>query len=215
MGYVAFKAMLVRSSGVLLLLLAPQASAAPCADFVDVDGASGFCANVEWLKNRQVTLGCATAVYCPDAAVSRLAMALTPTQLPVDVSPGAIDLDASAVVCQTQAFAVAGFPRRAYVDASFSGQATGDVGFAADLVMSSDGGANWTNLNTATNRGFVRANQWGAFADLGFVDLSVGQNVRWGMRMTRGGIAGSTDLADSRCQLRVLVYSRNGDASPF
>lgn len=37
------------------------ATAAPCAGFTDVDdtvvGAS-FCQNVEWLKNRQVTLGC-------------------------------------------------------------------------------------------------------------------------------------------------------------
>ena len=112
MGYVAFKAMLVRSSGVLLLLLAPQASAAPCADFVDVDGASGFCANVEWLKNRQVTLGCATAVYCPDAAVSRLAMAafmnrlgtaLTPALVDARGTPTALDLDAGPVICQTAA----------------------------------------------------------------------------------------------------------------
>jgi len=61
----------------------------------------------------------------------------------------------------------------------------------------------------------VRANQWGTFADLGFVDLAVGQSVRWGMRATRGGIAGTTNLADSRCHLRVLVFSRTGSVSPF
>src|SRR5438477_9827195 len=32
--------------------------AAPCAGFTDVADTSGFCPNVEWLKNRQITLGC-------------------------------------------------------------------------------------------------------------------------------------------------------------
>jgi len=209
---------------VAAFVLAPASLAAPCVGFTDVDAASGFCANVEWIKNRAVTLGCATGSYCPADAVSRLQMAafmnrlgnaLTPTQLAVDVAPGAIDVDTNPVVCQTQPFAVSGFPRRAYVDLSFSGQAPGDVGLAADIVMSSDGGATWSNLNTAANRGFVRANQWGTFADLGFVDLAVGQSVRWGMRATRGGIAGTTNLADSRCHLRVLVFSRTGSVSPF
>ena len=209
----------------MTMAIAPAALAAPCAGFTDVDDASGFCPNVEWLKNRQITLGCTTStLYCPGGAVSRLAMAafmnrlgtaLTPAQFPVDVAPGAIDLDASLVVCQTQDFAVVDFPRRAYVDLSFSGNATADVGVAADVVMSSNGGASWTNLNTVANRGSVPANQWGTFADIGFADLTVGQTVRWGVRMTRGGIPGATDLADSRCQLRVLVYSRNGAVSPF
>ena len=213
---------------VAILALAPTAAAAPCAEFTDVDGTvvgAGFCQNVEWLKNRQVTLGCtSTTHYCPDANVSRLQMAafmnrlgvaLTPALLPVDVAPGAIDIDANAVVCPTNAFAVTGFPRRAYVDVSFSGHATADVGLAADIVMSTDGGATWTNLNTVTNRGFVRANRWGAFADIAFVDLTVGQSVRWGVRTTRAGLSGTASLADSRCQLRVLVFNRNAPASPF
>ena len=207
------------------IAIAPAALAAPCAGFTDVDDASAFCPNVEWLKNRQITLGCTSATtYCPGDAVIRLAMAafmnrlgtaLTPAQFPVDAAPGAIDLDASLVVCQTQDFAVTNFPRRAYVDLSFNGNAPFDVGLAADVVMSANGGASWTNLNTVANRGFVPANQWGTLSDIGFADLTVGQTVRWGVRMTRGGIVGAADLADSRCQLRVLVYSRNGAASPF
>ena len=212
---------------VLSMTAMPEALAAPCAGFTDVDDTSGFCPNVEWLKNRAITLGCtSTTVYCPNDPVSRLAMAafmnrlgtaLTPIQVRVDIAPGAVDLDANAVVCQTSDFAVpaGSFPRRAYVDLSFNGNATADVGLAADLVVSTDLGANWTPLNTVTNRGSVAANQWGGLSDIGYVDLSVGQTARWGVRMTRGGIAGTTDLADSRCQLRALVYSRNGIASPF
>ena len=49
--------------------------AAPCAGFVDVDDTSPFCANVAWIKNRGVTLGCDANLYCPDASVTRLAMA--------------------------------------------------------------------------------------------------------------------------------------------
>jgi hypothetical protein len=205
--------------------LAPAALAAPCADFVDVDAASGFCANVDWLKNRRITLGCtSTTLYCPTDSVSRLAMAafmnrlgtaLTPVLLPVDVAQGAIDLDATAVVCRTQAFTAADFPRRAYVDLSFSAIAASDVGFAADLVISSDGGTTWTNLSATPNRGAAPANQWGSLADLAFADLAVGETVRWGVRVTRGGLPGTAQLSDSRCQLRVLVHSRNGASAPF
>jgi hypothetical protein len=204
---------------------ATPAAAAPCAGFTDVDSTSGFCPNVEWLKNRAITLGCSSStVYCPTDAVSRLAMAafmnrlgtaLTPVQLRVDTAPGAVDLDTNLVVCQTADFAATGFPRRAYVDAALSATSPADVNLAADLAFSTNGGASWTNLNTTANRGSVVANQWGGLSDIGFVDVNVGQSVRWGLRMGRGGAAGTADLADSRCQLRVLVYSRNGAASPF
>jgi hypothetical protein len=213
---------LVAVSGITL---APCALAAPCAGFTDVDHTSSFCANVEWLKNREITLGCTSAtLYCPGNPVSRLAMAafmnrlgtaLTPLHLPVELSPGAIDLDANLVVCQTQDLPVTGYPRRAYVDASFGATAGADTGFAADLAMSSNGGATWTDLNAASNRGFVRANQWGNLGEVGFADLAVGVTVRFGVRMSRGGLAGGTNLSDSRCGLRVLVHSRTGGASPF
>jgi hypothetical protein len=149
------------------------------------------------------------------AFMNRLGTALTPTQLRVDTAPGAIDLDVNAVVCQTADFAVASFPRRAYVDLTLNATATADVGLAADVVQSTNAGATWTALNTGANRGSVAANQWGGLSDIGYADLAVGQSVRWGVRVTRGGIAGGTDLTDSRCQLRALVYSRDGTTSPF
>ena len=206
----------------LAFLFAPIATAAPCAGFTDVDDTvvgPAFCANVAWMKSRGITLGCtSTTLYCPNLSVSRLQMAafmnrlgtaMTPFHLPVDTAPGAIDLDIAQVACQTQDYEVIGFARRAYVDSSFGATAVADVGLAADLVMSTDNGATWTPLNATINRGFVRANQWSTLADVAFADLVAGQNVRWGTRVTRGGLAGAADLSDSRCALRVLVYNRN------
>ena len=157
---------------IALLAAAPAVHALPCAGFTDVDSTSPFCPNVEWVKNRAITTGCTSATqYCPADPVSRLAMAaflnrfgtaMTPVKLGVDATTGAVDLDLpNNVVCQTANYAVAGFPRRAYVDLSFTATATADVDFAADLVQSTDNGTNWTALNSQSTRGSVSANHWG------------------------------------------------------
>jgi hypothetical protein len=207
---------------------AVSAHAVPCAGFTDVDSVAvgaNFCGNVEWLRNRQITLGCtSTTLYCPDASVTRLQMAafmnrlgtaLTPIQLAAEASPGGVDLDVPPVVCQTTAFDVVNFPRTAYADVSFSGQAAASTTFAADLVFSLDAGATWNNFNANPNRTSAPAAGYGNAADVASRDLDVGESIRFGVRISRGGVAGGSDLTDSRCQLRVLVYSRTGAASPF
>lgn len=219
---------LIRAALAIAAVIGPTAAhAAACADFTDVDDTvvgALFCQNVEWIKNRGVTAGCSSAtLYCPGDPVSRLAMAafmnrlgnaLTPVRLAIETT-GAIDLDASPVVCQTADFTAVNFPRTAYADASLSGSASSDATFAADLAISIDAGATWTNLNTNPNRGSAPAGGWGNASDVGTRDLAVGQVARFGLRMTRGGVAGSAGLTDSRCQMRVLIYSRTGSTSPF
>ena len=208
------------------LQAAPVVTAAPCVGFVDVDdqipAQAAFCPSVEWIKNRGVTSGCTATEYCPASSVSRLAMAafmnrlgnaLTPTTLRVDTAPGAVDLDANAVVCQTTDVAIGGYPRQAVLDLTFSAQAPGDVDIAADLVKSTDGGANWAVLTAVGNRGWVPTGRWGTLANLATTDLSVNDNVRFGVRVTRAG--GAVDLSDSRCNLRVAIGSRTGSVSPF
>jgi hypothetical protein len=139
---------------------------------------------------------------------------LTPALVRVDTTPGAIDLDANAVVCTTNPpLAVTNFPRQAVVDLTFAAQAPGDVDIAADLVKSTDGGANWTQLTTTGNRGWIPTNRWGTVANLATTNLSVGENVIFGVRVTRA--SGAADLSDSRCNLRVAIGSRTGGASPF
>jgi hypothetical protein len=209
----------------LLALPVAPALALPCAGFTDVEDTSPFCPNVEWLRNRGVTLGCAANLYCPTAAVSRLAMAafmnrlgtaLTPAQYAVDVATGAVDLDGPAVVCQSADVNVAGYPRRALVDLAYAGHATAPVTFAADLVRTVDAGATWTPIGTQSYPGTVAAGGgWVTVANLASLDLDVGQVVRFGVRVGRAGVAGATDLDDGRCNLRVLVQSRDGTASPY
>lgn len=56
--------------------IAVPAAAAPCAGFTDVEDTNPFCANVAWIKNRNITLGCSSATqYCPNDVATRLAMA--------------------------------------------------------------------------------------------------------------------------------------------
>ncbi len=65
----------------------PAAQAAPCAGFDDVDAADAFCPNVEWIRNRGITLGCTATLYCPTGAVSRLAMAAFLNRLEPQLPP--------------------------------------------------------------------------------------------------------------------------------
>jgi hypothetical protein len=206
------------------LLGTAPALAAPCAGFTDVDTVTdaAFCPSVEWLRNRGVTTGCGGTLYCPNAPVSRLAMAafmkrlgaaLTAQPLLVQATPGALDLEASPVVCETDDFPVNGYPRRVFLDGTFAGQAAGDVQFTAELVFSVNAGAAWTNVNAVTNPASTTANQWGNASNVGSRDFDVGQTVRFGVRLAR--LSGTADFTDSRCNLRALVNSRDGAASPF
>ena len=208
---------------VLMLAPASAAVAAPCAGFNDVDSASGFCDNVEWIKNRKVTLGCTSpAEYCPDQLVSRLQMAafmnrlgtaMTPIVIRSELTSGAVDLDASPVVCVTPDQAIADFPRRVLIDASLSGTSPTGADIAVRSVYSTNGGASWTPFAAVQSFAHVPAAQWGQASDVGSVDLDVGQNVRFGIQVGRTGAGG--DLSDSRCLLRAQIGSRNGAASPL
>lgn len=208
----------------LLAIATSQAAhgAPPCAGFADVDAASQYCPNVEWIRNRGVTNGCGATTYCPGdpvlritmaAFLNRLGSALTPQKLTVDTLLGAVDLDTSPTVCQTQDYPVTGFPRRAYLDLALAAFAPGNVDVAADLVSSTNGGGSWTQLTAVANRGSVVANQWGSFANLATSDLAVGQSVRFGVRVSR--VSGTANLSASRCNLRVVIVSRDGDSSPY
>ncbi|GIK86052.1 MAG: hypothetical protein KJ018_07955 [Burkholderiales bacterium] len=210
------------AAAALLAASAPLA-AQNCVGFTDVPAASPFCQSVEWIRNRKVTVGCTATEYCPDLGVSRLQMAafmtrlgaaLTPLVINVAATSGALALGSTPVVCQTAAQAIEDFPRRALVDASLSGTAAAAVDIGVGGVYSTDGGANWLPLGAVQPAAHVPANQWGQASDVGVLDLAVGTSVRFGVQAARVG-AGSTDLTDSRCQVRAAIGSRDGTSSPF
>jgi hypothetical protein len=111
--------------------LGAPATAAPCANFVDVDDSdpnlAPFCGNVAWMRNRAVTTGCALAgSYCPQENVIRLSMAaflnrlgnaLTPRNLTANNSGSILNLDTPHELCTVSsalAPAEADFVRRAH-----------------------------------------------------------------------------------------------------
>jgi hypothetical protein len=147
------------------------------------------------------------------AFMNRLGTALTPTTLTTDLSPGALDIDLQPVVCATADFAVAGYPRRALLDAGVSGTGPTALDVGVVVVMSTNGGGTWTELS-ADSRGAVLANQWGNVSAIAREDLDVGETVRFGVRVKRVG-AVTGDLSDSRCYVRAVVHSRDGTSTPF
>jgi hypothetical protein len=207
----------------LTIVYSSGGGSAGCATFTDVAASSPFCADVEWVKNRQVTLGCAPNAYCPvltarrdqmAAFMKRLGTAITPLRVAMEQSSGAATLGNGSVVCQTPETQIIGYPRRAYVDAIFMGIASTSTPFGADVVASVNGGA-WTPLAAQRGRGTIAANHWANARSQGSLDLSVGQRVRFGLVLTRGVAAGTAQLTDSRCNLRASIGNRNPPTSPF
>ncbi len=197
---------------------------AACGGFTDVDSASPFCVNVEWLKNRAVTLGCTATQYCPNDPVSRLSMAAFMNRLgtagtsivqSVQAQPGALDPGAAPVVCQTADFPVVNFPRRAIVDATVSGKGSAAVNFLAQSVASFDGGATWAPLSASGTGASATTGHWGNARSTGQRDLDVGQTVRFGVRVGRGGFAGTGTLTASACSLRTQIGNRVTTYSPL
>ena len=166
----------IRGLGIVATLaamsaIAPNALAAPCAGFNDVESTSPFCPSVEWIKNRGVTVGCTATEYCPDLPTTRLAMAAFMTRLGDRLSPtivsavangGTFNLDIpnpspstrdpSSLVCITTPFSVettpTNYPRTAVLKADFSGSAGGPVQVFGIPAVSTDGGTTFTDVLT-------------------------------------------------------------------
>ena len=221
---------------VALVAVAASGSAAaqPCVGFSDVLSTSPFCPNVEWLKNRAVTAGCgAGTTYCPNDSVTRLQMAifmnrlgtaLTPIVLTGAVAAAPVGLAASpaTVVCQTPDFALTGanqsFPRRAYVHATsnLSQPSGAGVDVKAEVAVSTNGGASWTAIpnsdHYATLYQGASPGNHAAVTPFGWVDLAVGQTVRFGMLLSR--FAGTGNITAS-CALTASLGNRNPASSPL
>jgi hypothetical protein len=195
-------------------------SGLPCDAYSDVDAASPFCPNVEWMKKRGVTLGCAVGLYCPASPTTRLQMALfmnrlgtTLTTVPVKIeaAPGPLNPAANPVVCTTGDVAAATFERRASIDAVLMGQGQGTGEMQVEVVGSVDGGAIWVALGPPVPAG-VANGRWANVRLNVDRDVAPTEVVRYGLRLTQ--LSGAGTLAASRCLLRLQTGNRNPNASP-
>ena len=211
----------------VLLLLAVPAFAQPCSGFTDVDVGNGFCPNVDWLKNRGITLGCtSTTLYCPNDPVSRLAMAafmnrlgnaLTPVTIGVEANGGALDLTTPPVVCETADQTIAGFPRSFMVWGTLTAKGFPDDDVVVQVVRSVDGGTyEPTNLQGRTFS--IRQPVWNGTSVISSPQpapqfgLNVGSTYRFGLRLTRSNIV--SNITSYHCHLVLELRSRQGAGPP-
>jgi hypothetical protein len=190
-----------------------NALAAPCADFIDVDDASGFCAGVDWIRNRAITLGCAAAQYCPDEAVTRLQMAtflrrlghaLRPAFLHADQWSPAFPGKGETVLCQTADTQAPVARTATTASANITMNAPGATTTFAWLVVSYDQGATWTNWSanlsaTSSPEGAIAAQSPAAPP----LALPPGRKARFGIQPFKA--AGAPDIDEATCEMTVRL----------
>jgi hypothetical protein len=202
-----------------------------CAGFTDVLSTNSFCPNVEWLKNRAITLGCtSTSVYCPTDPVTRLSMAafmnrlgvaLTPQKFSVQNTPGAMTIpDPTAnYVCSTGDFTKATYGRTAIVNTTLSGLADGNaVAWRGFIAYSTDGGVSWQGTPTQVGaRASSGGNEWSNVAVSTPLAMAPGLTYRFAIGIRRDNvIAGTTgNFVQSVCELDVAAVNVNGTVPPF
>ena len=227
------KSWIIMLAAAVAVAAATPAVAAPCGGFTDVDDTVVgplFCENVQWVKNRGVAAGCTASTYCPGDPVSRLQMAafmnrlgtaLTPVELaPVSAAPVAVDPTTNPVLCATPApgFAVPDFPRRAYVTgAAHLSSPPVAIDVMANVLISTNNGATWTQIANSDHYGTLYAGstppQHVSLAPFGWVDIAVGQTVRFAIGLAR--FAGSGTSVTAGCNLSVQIGNRNSTTPPL
>jgi hypothetical protein len=230
------KSFIVVCAALVAVVANGPVAAQNCAGFTDVLASSAFCPNVEWLKNRGITLGCASPPnppnsYCPNDPVTRLSMAafmnrlgtaLTPIDLaPVTAAAVSVNPTLNPVLCPTPmpGFVVAAtsFPRRAYVNGAVH---LSSPNVALDVlanVLVSINGASFTPISNSDHYASIYPGsapaQHISLAPFGWVDVAVGQTVRFAIGLSRFAGTGTSVMAG--CSLAVQIGNRNAAASPF
>ena len=192
-----------------------------CTPFTDVDQSSPFCPNVQWMKNRGVTIGCSsTTLYCPNDPTTRLQMAVFMNRLgnvltdaPTVIEQGSAggNPDLGSVVCQTANMAAANYERHVTLDGLLMGLGDGTNQIGVEAVASVDAGANWISLAPPAAFGTV-AGRWANVRVNADRDVAPTEVVRYGLRLSR--ISGTTSYSESRCALRLLTGNRVTGAAP-
>ena len=195
-----------------LVLLAFSATAmAQCAGFTDVPddtATGGFCPNVQWVKNRAITLGCTSAtLYCPSGNVTRLQMAAFMNRLANAIAPqdlGVIandsnDLPVDLTVASNQIrcamtsnIPAATYPRRVLFNNKVNlYNPTARVDILAEVVVSTDNGVSWSSVPDSKTYQTLNGGQTPpddvSTYQLGFYDVAAGTGTsyRFALRVMR------------------------------
>jgi hypothetical protein len=204
-----------------LTVVAATAAAAPCAGFGDVDDSSPFCASVDWMKNRQVTLGCGDGTnYCPGDPVSRLAMAAFMRRLGLALTPATVgreqtistaDLAVPVITCTTPAMTAVNYDRSANVSGTvyIADPYFSNAGYILDPLYSFDGFGTYNYAN-ASGTPIVMPGGLGAVAG-SFITRDIvipaGATVTYGLQIRRG--FGTANITTGLCNLRAEAFNRN------
>ena len=209
---------------VAALSLAPlPAFGQSCGDFNDVSPSDFYCNNVEWLKNRGVTLGCTVTSYCPNAFVLRSQMAAFMQRLGdaltariVRTTDAAFDgtYDPSDVGCVSIPIPVTDYPRRATFAATLMNlNAAATKVVQAGLVFSTDGGTTWASTGDFVMWQTVDPGKPTTLALVGGpFDMAVGSTYQFAIQTTTNEPAVTVQ---GECQLNTRIESRTGSATPF
>jgi hypothetical protein len=209
-----------------LALLPAAAPAQNCAGFTDITVFSPFCTNVQWMKNRAVTLGCGDGTtYCPDESVNRLQMAafmnrvgnlLEPRVYYIAGTSGVgipTDLADPSFVCQTPDIPEVAYNREVHADGAFSFTSNGPGLLQLIVFASFDSGVTWGP--GPVNDGMVTVGMIGGVRGHASLTLERKQiptnstgKVRLAIRVVRGTNLTTAQLTDWACQFQVVVTNR-------
>ncbi len=212
----------------LALALAGPVGAQQCGVFTDVQASDGFCASVQWLKNRGITTGCTATQYCPQDPVTRAQMALFLNRLgatalprihwttanqapPVELAQGS----GTATYCPLPTpIAAASHPRLAVAQGYMSLQANGGDYLGMGLVYTPSGQppvyANFVSQVVRNPAGTYQL-AWASNP----VALAPGTAYTFAIYIANNGQAGSIFLGDNACQLIVTVLNDNPSTPPL
>lgn len=209
--------------GILGLATSLSAHAAPCGGFVDVDDTNPamipFCASVEWIRNRSITFGCNTNLYCPNESVTRLQMAAFMNRLGDALIHrlviggqvlASVDLTTDAVICLTNSETPASYNRRGALSVSVSAASNvaGPSTFFVTPVFTSDNGTTFTSGGGAFARATSTGNStWVNVANFSSASLDAGLTYRFGILVQSDGA--TTGLSDVTCTLSADLRQRD------
>jgi hypothetical protein len=210
----------------LILGSAPTSiGAATCSGFFDVEDTDLFCTATQWLKNRQITLGCGTGTtYCPNDNVTRGSMALFLNRTGIVLTPrlvgrqevvGATNLTPGQFtpICAGTALPAVNYFQTARARGTINVPATGPQ-LAMFLVMTL-AGSPYVSMNSITNT-VINPNgtqllTWSSNT----VSVPPGQTAGFAIGISNPAVAGTLNVGQGVCALEVDVVNANPTSAPF